>query len=86
MMVLFIFSPPAYYPVFLPPPFRVFPVEVSIVSAPPAAAAARAAAEPLRIAAAIVEAWPLPGISVGIVAIWLPHGVADFPGISAGPL
>ena len=73
MMVLFIFSPPASYPaypVFLPPPAPVFPVEVWIVAVSPVAAAVSAAVEPLRIAAAIVAAWPLPWISVGIPVVW----------------
>ncbi|MGB7631302.1 MAG: hypothetical protein WBM29_09500, partial [Candidatus Deferrimicrobium sp.] len=80
MTILFIFSPPASYPVFLPPPvrvfpalFRVFPDGVSIVVVPPGVAAVSAAVGPL---------W----VGVGIVVVWLSLVFPVFPGIFAGPL
>jgi hypothetical protein len=82
MTILFIFSPPAFYPDFLRPLVQVFPAEVSIVLVLPVAVAVSAAVEPLRIAVATAAAWPPLEILVAIVAAWPPPGIAVLPEVS----
>jgi hypothetical protein len=80
------FTPSTFYPVFLPPLVRVFPVSVWIVSAPPAVGTVSAASEPPWIAVGIVAVWLPLGMAAGIVAARLPSGIAVFPAIFVGPL
>ena len=94
-------SPSTFYPVYLPllypvslalypispSLYRVFPVQVSIAAGlPPDVAAVSAVVGPLRIAVAIVVAWPPLEILAGIVAVWLPLEIAVLPWVSVGPL
>lgn len=85
MTIRFIFSPPVSYPAYLPPPVQAFPVEVSIVVAPPVVVAVRAAVGLPGVAVGIAAAEP-PGSAVGIFAVWLPPRTVVLPGILVGLL